>query len=166
MYCKQLAENTGCKKSPSGHLCTTLSGYIFATKSRIDNQKKKHVEQQCLLHMSPQYGELWPTNGSDGFVSLGHPCKFQRVSHLGSVTVRHSSIGHQPNCGVDQRTPPIFGRAAIMLGIGTNIYTCTTCIGYRIRATCTIKSLHHFVHAALYTTTLQVDTQEVQWHKG
>jgi len=28
---------------------------------------------------------------------LGHPCKFQRVSHLGSVTARHSSIGHQPN---------------------------------------------------------------------
>jgi len=25
--------------------------------------------------------------------SLGHPCKFQRVSHLGSVTARHSSSG-------------------------------------------------------------------------
>ena len=29
--------------------------------------------------------------------SLGHPCKFQRVSRLGSVTARHSSIGRQPN---------------------------------------------------------------------
>ena len=29
--------------------------------------------------------------------SLGHPCKFQRVSHLGSVTARHSSSGRQPN---------------------------------------------------------------------
>jgi len=28
---------------------------------------------------------------------LGHPCKFQRVSHLGSVTARHSSSGRQPN---------------------------------------------------------------------
>jgi len=28
---------------------------------------------------------------------LGHPCKFQRISHLGSVTVRHSSSGRQPN---------------------------------------------------------------------
>jgi len=28
------------KKSPSGHHCTTLSGYIFATKARIDNRIK------------------------------------------------------------------------------------------------------------------------------
>jgi len=28
------------KNSPSGHQPTTLSGYIFATKARIDNQKK------------------------------------------------------------------------------------------------------------------------------
>ena len=30
-------------------------------------------------------------------VSLRHPCKFQRVSCLGSVTARHSSSGRQPN---------------------------------------------------------------------
>jgi len=29
--------------------------------------------------------------------SLGHPCKFQRLSRLGSVTARHSSSGRQPN---------------------------------------------------------------------
>jgi len=28
------------KKSPSAHHRTTLSGYIFATKARIDNRKK------------------------------------------------------------------------------------------------------------------------------
>ena len=28
---------------------------------------------------------------------LGHPCKFQRVWRLGSVTARHSSSGRQPN---------------------------------------------------------------------
>jgi len=42
--CTRLAENTGRKKSPqkspSGHHRTTLSGYIFATKARIDNRKK------------------------------------------------------------------------------------------------------------------------------
>jgi len=62
----RLAENTGCKKvakkSPSGHHRTTLSGYIFATKARIDNQKKL-VKQQYVLQMSPQYGELRPNNG-------------------------------------------------------------------------------------------------------
>jgi len=39
----RLAENTGRKKSsqksPSGHYRTTLSGYVFATKARIDNRK-------------------------------------------------------------------------------------------------------------------------------
>jgi len=39
-------------------------------------------------------------------------------SRLGSVTARHSSSGREPNCGVQQRAPPIFGRAAITLGIG------------------------------------------------
>jgi len=54
----------------------------------------------------------------DRFVSLGHPCKFQRVSRLGNVTARHSSSGRQPNCGVEQRAPPILCRAATTLGIG------------------------------------------------
>jgi len=42
-----LAENTGrkkvAKKSPYGHYRTTLSGYIFATKARID-----HVSVRCI----------------------------------------------------------------------------------------------------------------------
>jgi len=40
MYCTQLAGNAGCKKSPSGHHRTTLSGYIFLTETHIDNRKK------------------------------------------------------------------------------------------------------------------------------
>ena len=69
------------QKSLSGHHHTTLSGYIFATKARIDNWKKI-VKQQYLLHMSSQYGELRPTNGWDRLTSLGHPCKFQRFRVL------------------------------------------------------------------------------------
>jgi len=47
--------------------------------------------------MSPQYGELRQTSGWDRSGSLGHACKFQWVSCLGSVTARHSSSGCQPN---------------------------------------------------------------------
>jgi len=36
-------------------------------------------------------------------VSLRHPCKFQRVSHLGSVTARYSSSGCQRNFAVLNR---------------------------------------------------------------
>jgi len=98
MYCTRLAENTGrkkiAKKSPSRHHRTTLSGCICTTKACINNRKLK---QQYRLHISSQYGELRPPNGWDLFRSLGHPCKFQRVSRLCSVTARHSSSGRQPN---------------------------------------------------------------------
>jgi len=36
------------KNWPSAHHHTTLSGYIFASKARIDNWKKKLVKQQYL----------------------------------------------------------------------------------------------------------------------
>jgi len=79
------------KKSPSGHHPTNLSGYIFAIKAHINNRKNL-VKRQYLPHMSSQYGELRPTGGWDRSGSLGNPCKFQRVSRLGSLTARHSSI--------------------------------------------------------------------------
>ena len=47
--------------------------------------------------MSPQYGERRPTNDWDLLASLGHHCKFQRLSRFGGVTARHSSSGRQPN---------------------------------------------------------------------
>jgi len=34
-----------------------------------------------------------PTNGWDLLESLGHPCKFQRVLHLGSITARTLVVG-------------------------------------------------------------------------
>jgi len=77
------------QKSPSGYHHTTLSGYIFATKAHFENRKKKLVKQQYVLHMSPQYGEFRTSSGSDRLTSLGHPCKFQLVSRLCSVTARH-----------------------------------------------------------------------------
>jgi len=64
MCCTRLAEMQDAKiaKSPSAHHRTTWSGYIFATKARIDDRKKL-VKQQYLLQMSPQYGEHRPTSG-------------------------------------------------------------------------------------------------------
>jgi len=84
------------KKSPSAHHCTTLSSY-FLQLSHISTVGKKLVKQQYLLHMSPQYGKLWPTSGWDWFASLGHPSKFQQVSRLGFVTAATSFTGGQPN---------------------------------------------------------------------
>jgi len=60
---------------------------------------KKLIKQQYRLHMSSQYGELWPTNGWDRFTSLGYPRKFQRVLCLGFITAPTSLNGGQPNFG-------------------------------------------------------------------
>ena len=115
MRCMRLAENTGRKNRYLGtivQICQAISSQVRHVAS------EKKLVKQHLRHMSSQYGELQPTSGSDHFVSLGHPSKFQRVSRLGSVTARHSTSGRQPNCGIEQRAPPAFGRAAITLGIG------------------------------------------------
>jgi len=53
---------------------------------------KKLVKHQYLLHMSSQYGELRPTNGWDRLTILGHPCKFQLVSRLGTVSAVHGTV--------------------------------------------------------------------------
>ena len=74
-------------------LCWAISSQL----RHVSTIGKKLVQQQYVLHMSPQYGELRPTSGWDRLASLGYPCKFQLVSHLGSVTARHSSSGCQPN---------------------------------------------------------------------
>jgi len=62
------------KNLPSGHYRTTLSGYIFATKAHIDNQKK-HVKQQYLLcpHNMVNFGSL---TAEIGPVVWGTPANF------------------------------------------------------------------------------------------
>jgi len=47
-------------KSPSGHHRTTLSGYTFATKTRIDNRKKNLLSSDLstCLHNMVNFGLL------------------------------------------------------------------------------------------------------------
>jgi len=85
------------QKSPSGQHRTTVSGYIFANKARIDNPRKS-VKQQYVLHMSPQYGELRPTSGWDRSGNFEAP---QQISTGFASWERYctaSISGRQPNC--------------------------------------------------------------------
>jgi len=66
--------------------------------------------------MSSQYGELQPL-AAEMLASLGHTCKFQWDSRLGSIIAR-TLCASAKCCGVEQRAPTIFGRVAITLGIG------------------------------------------------
>jgi len=87
-------------QDPKNHHLSTIAQLCQAISLQlmhVSTVGKRLVKQQYLLHMSSQYGELKSTNGWDRFGSLWHPCKFQLVSRLGSLTARHSRIGRQPN---------------------------------------------------------------------
>jgi len=62
---QQLAENAGCKNYTKNRHLHTIAQLRWAISSqlRMYQQSGKNVKQQYLLHMSSQYGELWPTNG-------------------------------------------------------------------------------------------------------
>jgi len=61
------------------------------------------------------------------------------------------SFSMQSTCHLSSKTYPLTPDCT-----GTSMYTCATCIGYRIQTTSTNKWLHHFVHDTLYTTTFLV----------
>jgi len=73
------------KNSPSGHHRTTLLGYIFATKARIDNRKKNllnsNISPTCLYNMV-NFGPL-----AAEIVSLvcGTPANFNGVRVLAAL---------------------------------------------------------------------------------
>jgi len=78
------------QKSQSGHHRTTLSGYIFATKARIDNRQKNLLSSNMSSTYPYNMVNFGPLTAETGLV---HPCKFQLVSRLGSVTARHLVVG-------------------------------------------------------------------------
>ena len=109
----KIAKN--CHLGTIAQLCRAISSQL----KHVSTIGKKLVKQRYVLHMSSQYGELRPTSGWDRLDSLGHPCKFQRVSRLGSVTARHLVGGvSQTLRRWTEGAKYIFGRATITLGIG------------------------------------------------
>jgi len=70
------------QKSPKNCHLGTIAQLYLCNWGTYRRSEKKLVTQQYLLHMSLQYGELWPTSGRHRSGSLGHPSWFQRVLHL------------------------------------------------------------------------------------
>ena len=105
------------QKSPSGHHRTTLSGYIFATKARIDNQKNllsSNMSSTCS-HDMVNFGLLAPEIRP---VVWGTPTNFNGFRVLAALLHSSKVVSAAKLCGVEQRAPPVFGRATITLGIG------------------------------------------------
>ena len=97
MCCTRLLEIQDAKMTPKNRHLGTIVQLYRAESSQLRHVSTIRKKQQYLLNMSAQYDELRPTSSWDLLASLGHPSKFQRVLHLGSVTARHSSSGRQPN---------------------------------------------------------------------
>jgi len=171
------------KNSPSGHHHKTSSGYIFATKAHIDNRTKL-VKHQYLFHTSPQYGELRPTSSWDLSGSLGHPCKFQRVSRLCSITARHCSSGRQPNYTALNRRRHLYsaGRPshwALAHTSSLNYVTCSASMITNLTGTCHCHlrscqtrqtlaknfSLSHFWNIVFTTHVLKAQIGTIRSHR-
>jgi len=120
MCCTRLAGNAGPKKIaknwPSGHHRATLSGYIFATKSLIDNRKNllnSNISPTCphnMVNFGPLVAEIvslvWGTpanvNGFRVFAALLHDTVVVGVSQTlrrwteGAIYIRQGGhhVGH------------------------------------------------------------------------
>jgi len=100
MCCTRLTENAGCKKSPKichlgtiAQLCPAISSqlrHVLAIRIKLLNSNISSTCHHNMVNFGPLMAEIcWR--------ALGHPIKFQWVSHLGSITAQHSSSGSEPN---------------------------------------------------------------------
>ena len=109
MCCTRLAENTGRKKSPKTRHLHTVIQLISTVSSSISSR---------CPHNMVNFGALAAEIGP-GFWCT--PANFNGLRILAVLLHGTPAVGQQwawaKLCGVEQRAPPIFGRAAVTLGI-------------------------------------------------
>ena len=96
MCCTRLAAIQDAKNRHFGtiwHLCWAVSSQLRHISTIGKNLLNTDSSSTCPYNVV-NFGLL---TAKICWQVCGHPCKFQRVSHLGSVTARHSSSGRQPN---------------------------------------------------------------------
>jgi len=135
MWCTRLAGNAGRKTSPKIRHLRTISQIWRAISSPLSHVltiEKKLVEQQYLLHMYTQCGELRPTNCWDRFRSLGHLISTGFASWQGYCTTLWYS-GRQPNFAALNRWRHLYSagrwsRWALAHISSTNLYSALYCV--------------------------------------
>ena len=73
------------KKSPSGHHRTTLSGYSFATKARIDNRKKNLLSSNIFSRWPHNLANFGPLAAEIGLVVWGTPANLNGFRILAAL---------------------------------------------------------------------------------
>ena len=100
MCCTRLAANAGPKKVDKNRHLGTIAQFRRAISSQlrhISTIGKKLLSSSISSTCPRNMVNIGPLAAEICWRVWGHPCKFQRVSRLCSVTARHSSIGHPPN---------------------------------------------------------------------
>jgi len=118
MCCTRLAGNTGRKKSPFWHHHTILSNYIFGTKACIDNRKKNLLNTNTSSTCPDNMANFGLLTAEICWRVWGTPANFNGFRVLASLLHGTLEWASAKLCGVEQRASPIFGKAAITLGIG------------------------------------------------
>ena len=76
---------TSRQKSPSRHHCTTLSGYIFATKALTDNQKKNLLSSNMSSTCPHNMVNFGPLAADIGLPVWGTPANFNGFRVLAAL---------------------------------------------------------------------------------
>ena len=127
MCCMRLAENTGRKKSPKirhldtiAQLCGAVSLQLRHISTIGKNLLNRNTSSACPRNMT-NFGSLTAEISSGVW---GTPANFSGFRILAALLHGTLVVGVSQICGVEQRAPPMFSRAAIMLDIGPHSSYC------------------------------------------
>jgi len=81
------------KKSPSVYHRTTLSGYIFTTKARIDSRKRNLLSSNTSSTCPHNMANLGPLAAEIGPVVWGTPANFDRFHVLAALLLGTLVVG-------------------------------------------------------------------------
>jgi len=98
----------------TAQLCRAISSQL----RHVLTIGKTLVKQQYLLHLPHNMVNFGPVAAEVGSGVWGIPANFNRFRALAALLHGTLVVGVSKLRGIEQRAPPIFGRAAIMLGIG------------------------------------------------
>ena len=89
---------------------------ISSQLRHISTIGKKFAKQQYLLQLSRNMVNFGPLAAEIGSVVWGTPANFNGFRVLAALLHGTPVVGVSHTCGVAQRAPPVFGRAAITMG--------------------------------------------------
>jgi len=122
MCCTHIAGNTECKNDAKNRHLGTIAQFCWALSSQLRHVGLSTIGKNCYTAIPPPHVFVMVNFGplTAEIVSLvwGTPANLNGFRVLAALVPGILVVGVSRLCGVEQRAPPIFSRAAIALGIG------------------------------------------------